>query len=129
MTLSINTTLLPRFVLGEVVAAVLSVHELGFSFNDLKPENVLITELGHVKVYQRHYLTFLLAKYKAVIQVADFGACRPVTEEAKRLLQQSKHVLANARNGDWKESSGEGEEDGDAKILSQEANLFENDDR
>lgn len=26
------------------------LHELGFSYGDLKPENVLITELGHIKV-------------------------------------------------------------------------------
>ncbi len=39
-----------RFALGEMVAALASLHELGFSYNDLKPENVLITELGHVKV-------------------------------------------------------------------------------
>ena len=32
-----------RFVLGEICAALLSLHGLGFSYNDLKPENVLIT--------------------------------------------------------------------------------------
>jgi serine/threonine protein kinase len=41
---------LVRFVIGEVSAALLSIHELGLSFNDLKPENLLITELGHIKV-------------------------------------------------------------------------------
>jgi hypothetical protein len=42
--------ILVRFVLGEVVAAIHFLHELGFSYGDLKPENVLITELGHIKV-------------------------------------------------------------------------------
>jgi serine/threonine protein kinase len=39
-----------RFVIGEVATALLSIHELGLSFNDLKPENLLITALGHIKV-------------------------------------------------------------------------------
>ena len=39
-----------RFVVGEICAAILSIHELGLAFNDLKPENVLITALGHIKV-------------------------------------------------------------------------------
>jgi len=39
-----------RFIIGEVVAALNSIHELGFIYGDLKPENVLITQLGHVKV-------------------------------------------------------------------------------
>ena len=39
-----------RFIVGEVVAAVSTLHELGFSYGDLKPENVLITEIGHIKV-------------------------------------------------------------------------------
>ena len=37
-------------VLGEVVAALLSIHDLGLAFNDLKPENVLITKEGHIKL-------------------------------------------------------------------------------
>ncbi|CAN0551543.1 unnamed protein product, partial [Ectocarpus sp. 8 AP-2014] len=52
-----------RFVVGEVVAALCSIHDNGFVFGDLKPENILITESGHIKV-------------------ADFGACRPVSEAA-----------------------------------------------
>lgn len=40
-----------RFVIGEIAAAILSVHELGLAFNDLKPENVLITAMGHIKVW------------------------------------------------------------------------------
>jgi serine/threonine protein kinase len=39
-----------RFVLGEVVAALTFLHDFGFSYGDLKPENVLLTERGHVKV-------------------------------------------------------------------------------
>lgn len=39
-----------RFVVGELVAALNSIHELGLVFVDLKPENILITESGHVKI-------------------------------------------------------------------------------
>jgi len=75
-----------RFIVGEVAAAITSIHELGFSYNDLKPENLLITEQGHVKV-------------------ADFGACRPITSEATQILKESKNILVNLRNGDWKDIS------------------------
>jgi len=44
---------------GEVVAALLYIHEMGFSYNDLKPENLLVTALGHIKVVIR-YLSFNL---------------------------------------------------------------------
>jgi len=73
-----------RFVLGEVCAALQSVHELGFSFNDLKPENVLLTGLGHVKL-------------------ADFGACRPLGSEGRRRLEDSLARVGCLRNGDWRE--------------------------
>jgi serine/threonine protein kinase len=36
--------------LGEVVAALAFLHDFGFSYGDLKPENVLLTERGHLKV-------------------------------------------------------------------------------
>jgi serine/threonine protein kinase len=49
-----------RFVIGEVSAALASIHELGLSFNDLKPENLLITELGHIKVSLSLDLTLFL---------------------------------------------------------------------
>jgi len=77
-----------KFVNGEVVAALHSIHEMGFVFADLKPENVLITESGHVKL-------------------GDFGACRAVTKEAKTILKQAEtiNVIQNLRDGDWRESA------------------------
>jgi serine/threonine protein kinase len=73
-----------RFVTGEVVAALASIHEMGYVFADLKPENVVITEPGHIKL-------------------TDFGGCRPVTEDAKKLIQTiAKDLLKNLRDGDWK---------------------------
>jgi serine/threonine protein kinase len=60
-----------------------TVHESGFVYGDLKPENIVITATRHVKL-------------------ADFGACRPVTADAKSILIQSRDALTNMRSGDWK---------------------------
>ncbi|CAM9107864.1 unnamed protein product [Ectocarpus fasciculatus] len=76
-----------RFVVGEVVAALCSIHNNEFVFGDLKPENILITESGHIKV-------------------ADFGACRPVSEAAKSSLNSSRDALRTLRDGDWRVAAG-----------------------
>jgi serine/threonine protein kinase len=63
-----------------------SIHENGFLYGDLKPENVVITETGHIKL-------------------TDFGGCRPVTEAAKALVKSvGRHALKNMRDGDWKDN-------------------------
>jgi len=73
-----------RFVIGSVAAALSSIHERGFVYVDCKPENVLITETGHIKV-------------------TDFGGCRPVTQEAKDMVKESsKNLLKQLRDGDWR---------------------------
>lgn len=73
-----------RFVMGEVIAAITSVHEKGFVYGDLKPENVVITESGHVKI-------------------TDFGAARPVTEASKLMIREtSRNLLNGLRDGGWK---------------------------
>jgi serine/threonine protein kinase len=73
-----------RFVMGEVVAALSSIHDLGLVYSDLKPENIVITESGHVKL-------------------TDFGGCRPLTNEGKSLIESaSKNLLKDLRDGDWK---------------------------
>lgn len=73
-----------RFVIGEVVAVLSSIHELGFVYGDLKTENTVITETGHIKL-------------------TDFGACRSYTEEAKELIRKSAtNLLKELRDGDWK---------------------------
>lgn len=69
------------------MAALCSIHDNGFVFGDLKPENILITESGHIKV-------------------ADFGACRPVSEAAKSSLNSSRDALRTLRDGDWRVKAG-----------------------
>jgi serine/threonine protein kinase len=87
-----------RFVIGEVVAALASIHDIGLVYADLKPENIVITETGHLKL-------------------TDFGGCRPVTEKAKektRLI--AKGILKNLRDGNWKEQAAKPAEDGNDPV-------------
>ena len=76
-----------QFVLGEIVAALASLHDdLGFVYGDLKPENIVLSETGHVKL-------------------TDFGACRPYTEQARAMLdsqmgKSGKNLLETLREGD-----------------------------
>ena len=72
-----------RFVVGALVAALNSIHEMGLVFVDLKPENILITESGHVKI-------------------TDFGGCRALTDKAKRMVKQTgQDLVKHLRDGDW----------------------------
>jgi Protein kinase domain/Protein phosphatase 2A regulatory B subunit (B56 family) len=98
-----------RFVMGEVVAALSSIHDLGLVYSDLKTENILVTETGHIKL-------------------TDMGACRPVTAEAKELIQSiSRGLLKNLRDGDWKSQKRQGvnseAEDCDDKELEDDARI------
>jgi serine/threonine protein kinase len=87
-----------RFVVGEVIAALRSVHDAGFVFGDLKLENIVLTESGHVKL-------------------ADFGACRPINEQARRILRGSRGAVRSLRDGDWIRSGAKGEDDDDATAM------------
>ena len=72
-----------KLIVGEIATALITVHESGFVYGDLKPENVVITATRHVKL-------------------ADFGACRAVSAEARRLLMDSRDDLQRMRSGDWR---------------------------
>lgn len=101
-----------RFVVGEVIAALSSIHDMGLVYGDLKTENILITEPGHVKL-------------------TDFGGCRPVSSEAKALIRSiSKDLLKRLRDGDWKERShGEEDHDGRGEEYPSDDTDMEEDDR
>jgi serine/threonine protein kinase len=71
-----------RFALGEVVAGLSAVHQLGFAYGDLKPENILLTKSGHVKL-------------------TDFGGARPITDAAKAAVRAERHILRNLPDGAW----------------------------
>jgi len=69
-----------RFLVGEVVAALCAIHDIGFMYGDLKPENVVVTSSNHAKL-------------------TDFGGCRPITDEAAVRCRQA--LLKRLRDGDW----------------------------
>ncbi len=86
-----------RWVVGEIVGAICYVHSSGFVYSDLKPENVLITHSGHIKL-------------------TDFGAARPITQQGRDTLYSSYRTLNKLRNGDWRpmlESAGVNNDDGE----------------
>lgn len=70
-----------RFLVGEVIAALTAMHDIGFVYGDLKPENIVITSSCHAKL-------------------TDFGGCRPVTDEARSRTRES--LLKRLRDGDWR---------------------------
>ena len=69
-----------QICVGEISAAVQIVHESGYVYGDLKPENIVITSARHLKL-------------------ADFGAARP-RKNIEDLLQ-----ISDLRSGDWKDTS------------------------
>ncbi|EER10510.1 serine/threonine protein kinase, putative [Perkinsus marinus ATCC 50983] len=69
--------------LGEVLAALDSIHQQGFVYVDMKPENIVITSTRHIKL-------------------TDFGGARPYTTQAEREVEKSRHAVQELRSGDWR---------------------------
>ncbi len=69
-----------RWVVGEIVGTICYIHSSGFVYSDLKPENVLITHSGHIKL-------------------TDFGGARPITQQGRDVLCSSYRTLKKLRNG------------------------------
>jgi len=72
-----------RFYIGETALAIWSVHQLNYVHRDLKPDNVLLDKLGHVKL-------------------SDFGLCKafdsgpvPYLEQYKEEKDKSAPVAPN----------------------------------
>ena len=61
-----------RFYIAETILAVASVHKMNYIHRDLKPDNLLIGQSGHVKL-------------------SDFGLCKHV--EIKPFTQKIKEKL------------------------------------
>jgi len=91
-----------QFFLGEVIAALNAIHEVGFVYGDLKPENVVVTSSCHAKL-------------------ADFGGCRPLTREARERTQHS--LLRSLRSGDWRAADA-----AENPLVSEEAYAVSSDD-
>lgn len=68
-----------RFYIAETILAVESVHKMNYIHRDLKPDNILIDNSGHIKL-------------------SDFGLCKhseihpkPMYENLKKLSEESKY--------------------------------------
>ncbi len=72
-----------RWIVSEIIDTICYIHTIGFVYSDLKPENVLITHSGHIKL-------------------TDFGAARPATEQGRDVLYRSYRTLKKLRSGGWR---------------------------
>lgn len=74
MNLLIKKDILPedeaRFYIAEILLALDSVHRLHYIHRDLKPDNILIDQNGHIKL-------------------SDFGLCKHTEMRPKKLNESS----------------------------------------
>lgn len=57
-----------KFYAAEMILAIESIHELKYIHRDIKPDNILIDETGHIKL-------------------SDFGLCKHTQTRPKKLLE------------------------------------------
>lgn len=71
MTLLIKKDIIPekeaKFYTAEIVLAIEAVHKLNYIHRDLKPDNILIDESGHLKL-------------------SDFGLCKHLGNKQNEIL-------------------------------------------
>ncbi|KAG2501795.1 hypothetical protein HYH03_000295 [Edaphochlamys debaryana] len=60
-----------RFYMAETILAIESIHKAGYIHRDIKPDNLLLTREGHVKL-------------------SDFGLCKPVDVQALPTLAEGE---------------------------------------
>lgn len=77
MTLLIKRNILTedeaRFYIGEMILAIASVHKMGYIHRDLKPDNILIDNNGHIKL-------------------SDFGLCKQADTHIYAIRRQSVQI-------------------------------------
>jgi serine/threonine protein kinase len=76
-----------RFLFAEVIVALIHIHSKGFVYGDCKPENILLVEDKSGGCHAK---------------LTDFGACRPLKPDAHALVANSRQILQNLRDGDWR---------------------------
>lgn len=69
-----------RFYIAESALAINSVHQLNYVHRDLKPDNILLDRIGHVKL-------------------SDFGLCKAFVNETVPYLEQYKEEARRAAGG------------------------------
>lgn len=75
-----------KFYLAELILAVDSVHKMNYIHRDLKPDNILLTKDGHIKLsdfglckhtvtifYKVKNIILFFIKYKEIKRKIDFG--------------------------------------------------------
>jgi len=90
-----------RFYMSELAMAIKSVHDLKFVHRDLKPDNVLIANNGHVKL-------------------SDFGLAKGFASKEQEYIsqyQKQKEELKDAPTGKAPKSSGKSKYKRDRKLM------------
>lgn len=96
-----------RFYIGEMFAAVNSLHDLGFTHRDLKPENFLIDLKGHIKLtdfglaagsVSSDRIESMRVKLASLQDMDAYQAPSKLMAERQRLFKQLQghHNLANS---------------------------------
>jgi len=76
-----------RFFAGEIVLALEYLHGLGIIYRDLKPENLLLTSAGHIKITDFGFA-------KLVNSERTFSLCGTPDYLAPEIIQSSGHGKA-----------------------------------